>query len=116
MWEKREICAGIRVILTHIGDRRNRHEVRLREEASIGRDSLCSIVVQGDPTVSGVHCRLIRHGMDVAVEDLHCKNGTAVNGKRISGITGLHSEDVLALGATRMRVEIIRDKRDEPCA
>ena len=109
MWEKREICAGIRVILTHIGDRRNRHEVRLREEASIGRDSLCSIVVQGDPTVSGVHCRLIRHGMDVAVEDLHSKNGTAVNGKRISGITGLHSEDVLALGATRMRVEIIRD-------
>ena len=109
MWEMRESCSGIRVILTHIGDRRNRHEVRLREEASIGRDSLCSIVVQGDPTVSGVHCRLIRQGLDVAVEDLHSKNGTAVNGKRICGTVRLHSEDVLALGATRMRVEIIRE-------
>ena len=109
MWEMCESCSGIRVILTHIGDRRNRHEVRLREEASIGRDSLCSIVVQGDPTVSGVHCRLIRQGLDVAVEDLHSKNGTAVNGKRICGIVRLHSEDVLALGATRMRVEIIRE-------
>jgi len=108
MWEPRESCSEQRIILTDVEDRRKRYEVRLRGEASMGRDSLCTLVLQGDPTVSGLHCRLIRQGPHVIVEDLHSRNGTAVNGKRILKTSVLQTEDVLALGATRLRVEIVK--------
>lgn len=63
---------------------------------SIGRDKSCDVYVN-DPTVSHQHAKIYTF-FDVSyVEDLHSRNGTYVNGKRIEKHT-LHHGDVVKIG------------------
>jgi DNA-binding winged helix-turn-helix (wHTH) protein len=68
-------------------------------ENFIGRDSACLIVLAG-PQVSRRHARVdVSSSCDVAtVHDLGSKNGTAVNGERITSPRTLVDGDVIEVG------------------
>ena len=73
------------------------------EAITIGRRSDCDVVIE-DATVSRHHARLRRRPSGTwLVEDLHSKNGTAVNGVPIAGPTRIEAGDVLGFGARAMR-------------
>lgn len=97
---------GMIIILTDTKDPGKRYQARLQDEIMIGRDSLCSIVISNDRTISGNHCRLMQMNGQVLAEDLNSRNGTSINGSRIAGAAPLHSGDELKLGSTRLKVEI----------
>src|SRR5262245_11213107 len=62
----------------------------------IGRASSCDIVID-DPTVSRIHAEFLYTDNQLAIKDAGSKNGTFLNGKRISDSTAI-AEDHLALG------------------
>jgi hypothetical protein len=59
-----------------------------------------------DPGVSRIHARLTFDLGTWWVEDLGSSNGTFLNGKTISGVTALATDDTLQVGATTLRVQI----------
>ena len=97
---------GVLLTLTDVNDPGRRFRVTLRSEVTIGRDSLCTVVISQDRTVSAMHCRIIRLGDDVLIEDLRSHNGTVVNGRQIRAGSWLHTGDVIELGRTILKVTI----------
>ena len=79
---------------------------RLGEQASltIGRSSGCDIRLAWDDRVSGVHAGidLIGHEWTI-VDDGLSRNGTFLNGERITGRRRLRDGDTLVLGSTSFR-------------
>jgi len=69
---------------------------------SVGRDPLCTIVLQ-DPKVSRIHCEIQRADGGYVLIDRNSTNGTFVNGVKISRHT-LAPGDVILLGETEFRV------------
>jgi pSer/pThr/pTyr-binding forkhead associated (FHA) protein len=57
-------------------------------------------VLTADQFVSTVHARVFRRGDDVFVEDLGSRNGTFVNGERISATTKIRRGDRVQFGET----------------
>jgi pSer/pThr/pTyr-binding forkhead associated (FHA) protein len=74
----------------------------------IGRrtDSDCSLSL---PFVSRRHCRFVRIGDEVLVQDLKSRNGTFVNGKRVSHPLPVQDGDELVLGHCSFRVSMVHD-------
>lgn len=68
-----------------------------------GRDSECSVVIDAN-TVSRQHARITVLSGTATIEDLDSKNGTQINGLRISKPTRLAIEDEVALGKEVLRV------------
>jgi DNA-binding MarR family transcriptional regulator len=69
----------------------------------IGREDGCDLSLEDDEEVSRLHAVLERIGQDwVLVDDGLSRNGTYVNGTRISGRTRLRDGDVLRVGQTSM--------------
>jgi len=68
-----------------------------------GRDPECSVVIDAD-TVSRRHARITVISGVATVEDLDSKNGTHVNGVRISTATRLAIGNALALGTELLRL------------
>ena len=66
-------------------------------DVTFGRSRGATIVVEHEK-VSRLHTRVRRtdHGIDV--EDLGSRNGTRVNGERITGVHQVHSGDEIAIG------------------
>jgi ABC transport system ATP-binding/permease protein len=60
----------------------------------IGRADTCNVVVP-DPVVSSVHCRVSQRGNQFLIEDLDSRNGTFVNGSRLTP----HKPAPIAYGA-----------------
>ena len=60
----------------------------------IGRGAECDVVIP-DRQISRHHARLVRTPRGIVVEDLGSKNGTHVNGSRISSQTLLQDGDVI---------------------
>ena len=72
----------------------------------VGRDPEADLVLE-DPTVSGRHARVTSDGGgQITVFDLGSKNGTAVNGERITR-TGLLPGDQVDIGATVLSLELV---------
>jgi ABC-type multidrug transport system ATPase subunit len=63
----------------------------------VGSSAECDVVV-AKSTVSRRHCRLTLAGITWHVEDLDSRNGTWVNGVRISSITAVAPNDRVTLG------------------
>ncbi|MCC7138010.1 MAG: FHA domain-containing protein [Planctomycetes bacterium] len=59
------------------------------------------------PTVSRRHCRLLREGHGVVVEDLSSRVGTFVNGRRVEGKVALVDGDRLTVGEVALAVRIV---------
>ena len=78
-------------------------ELRDGQEAVLGRDSsLCHVHLPSD-NISRQHSRIRREGGRVLVEDLHTKNGTRVNGKRVADAE-VHPGDVIKIATYEISV------------
>jgi DNA-binding response OmpR family regulator len=66
----------------------------------LGRATDCDLIV-ADPRVSRRHTELRRSGAGFLLTDLGSKNGTYLNGQRISQPLPLRGGDVIELGAAR---------------
>lgn len=73
----------------------------------VGRDQECEVVLN-DTSVSRRHARLAVKGPSVIVEDLGSKNGTHVNGKRITKPTAIESGDEITFGSVKTSIEYSR--------
>jgi serine phosphatase RsbU (regulator of sigma subunit)/pSer/pThr/pTyr-binding forkhead associated (FHA) protein len=69
-----------------------------KERLVIGRDAECDLVLDTD-LVSRAHARLIRQDSAWRIEDLKSRNGTFLNGLRISAPTALADGDRIGLSA-----------------
>ncbi|GEM_PF-2911031 len=67
----------------------------------IGREPSNDIVLSGDTHVSRYHAEIVREGAGFIIRDLGSKNGTLVNGSRISQHR-LVNGDVIQIGSTRI--------------
>jgi sigma-B regulation protein RsbU (phosphoserine phosphatase) len=71
------------------------------EKITAGRASSCDIPL-GDQYSSGCHVAFVRKDRGYAVQDLGSKNGTYVNGRRISGEVSLNRGDEILVGETKI--------------
>src|SRR5688500_16905306 len=72
-----------------------------RDRISFGRAEGNDVALDWDPQASRSHAQLERIGTDWAlVDDGLSRNGSTVNGKRVSGRSPLRDEDVVRLGRT----------------
>ena len=76
-----------------------------QERTLIGRAEHCDVCLD-DTTVSGDHLEIARHGQALVATDLGSRNGTLLNGQRLTRSVRLADGDTLALGGCRMRVEL----------
>jgi pSer/pThr/pTyr-binding forkhead associated (FHA) protein len=75
-----------------------------QEELTIGRGSGCDVQLPWDDRVSRVHVGLHRVGPDWAlVDDGLSRNGTYLNGERLTGRRRLRDGDTFVLGSTSFR-------------
>ena len=68
----------------------------------IGSDEESADLLLEDRTVSGLHARLDRIGATWLLIDLGSRNGTAVNGERLTGQRRIRSGEEIHLGQTRL--------------
>ncbi len=94
--------AGHPFVLWRDGDGRQRIvDLGERRGATVGRGASCEIVLAGDGEVSRTHAELELIGEEWAVtDDGLSRNGTFVNGVRISGRRRLADGDVVRCGTT----------------
>ena len=72
-------------------------------------------VVVGDPMVSRRHCAIVvRPDLHCEVHDTASRNGTYVNGERVTAPTALRSGDALELGCCRLVLIRADDPGDAP--
>ena len=64
-----------------------------------------------DGTVSGEHARITTQGGECYLEDLRSRNGTFVNGQRITERAALRPGDVVAFGEVQVRFEADQARR-----
>jgi two-component system, NtrC family, response regulator AtoC len=101
---------GSAYLLVFDGDSSRIHELPPNGLVIIGRDATSGIVL-ADETVSRSHAKVTVVGGDAQIEDLDSRNGTSINGERITGARLLVSGDTIGIcGATltfhsRVRVE-----------
>jgi pSer/pThr/pTyr-binding forkhead associated (FHA) protein len=74
-------------------------------EITVGRGGGCALVLADDHYASTVHARIFRRGKDLYVDDLESRNGTYVNGKRITTTTRLRRNDRVQFGQTVCEVQ-----------
>ena len=89
--------------------------VRLEEgeTKTLGRGSQADITLS-DAVVSRVHCRVRIEGGACYVQDMGSRNGTSVNGRRVTEEVRLADEDALGIGTELAEVRITPDtRRDE---
>src|SRR5690349_13420161 len=74
-------------------------------EVTFGRTRVATVMVDSE-RISRLHARVTRTGDRVTVEDLGSRNGTRVNGARITGPTALSSGDQIEIGPATAVVTI----------
>jgi pSer/pThr/pTyr-binding forkhead associated (FHA) protein/S1-C subfamily serine protease len=90
-------------------DLATRDATEIRDEvARLGRSPECTVVIEGASAgvVSGVHAELrYTHG-EWLLTDLASRNGTFLNGRRLSGPAALRIGDLITLGETGPRLSV----------
>jgi len=84
------------VIVWLDGSLSNPHWVVDRAEMLLGRDESCDIVIPVRQ-ISRQHLRIVTEGGSAVVEDLRSKNGTWVNGYRLTGMRELEDGDEIRI-------------------
>ncbi|MGZ7031287.1 MAG: FHA domain-containing protein, partial [Thermoanaerobaculia bacterium] len=93
--------------LTPDGDIGNVYPL-MEDECTIGREASNKIVIP-DGSVSSNHARITRSVEGFFLEDLQSRNGTYVNGEKISQKTKLSDNDLVRLGKVIMTFNIATD-------
>jgi len=81
-------------LIAQTGPRQGERWLLQRDQFLIGRGAECDIAIP-DRQISRHHVRLLRTPEGIVVEDLGSKNGTHVNGARISEPTLLQDGDII---------------------
>ncbi len=84
------------VIVWLDGSLSNPHWVVDRAEMLLGRDESCDIVIPVRQ-ISRQHLRILMEGGSAVIEDLKSKNGTWVNGYRLTGMRELEDGDEIRI-------------------
>jgi len=95
-----EITPRAFVVVDHLEDaERGSQVIDLPDgvDVTFGRSRSATVQVDHDG-VSRIHARIRRSGGAIEVEDLGSRNGTSVNGERITGVRALSSGDEISLG------------------
>ena len=74
-------------------------------EITIGRDASCTITIDNDAFVSGLHARVFDLDGQPMVEDLDSTNGSFLNGNRLQGMRLLHRGDRIQVGYTVLEAQ-----------
>ena len=77
------------------------------EEVTVGRAPGCGVPIDYDSYSSSLHARLFRLQGDLWAEDLGSTNGTWVNTIRIDDRTKLQKGDLLQIGGTVLKAELL---------
>lgn len=81
----------------------------LANEVTIGRETTCTIPLAADSAVSRRHARFVwLQGLPM-IEDLGSRNGTFLNGARITQARPVSSGDEVRIGSEVFRVEAVLD-------
>lgn len=83
------------------------YSVQLTKSAKLGRAPNCELTIDDDVEISGQHAILHWTDGKLQVRDLKSTNGTSVNGVPIHNDYPLRSGDLLLLGRTELRVELL---------
>lgn len=78
----------------------------------IGRSKECQLCV-GSTAISRKHCLISRHEARVTAQDLGSRNGTYVNGKKLSEEVELESGDQLMVGPLKFQLTISAGIKNE---
>lgn len=81
------------------------------QRITLGRDETNQICLIDDDAVSGMHAVIERYSSGWALRDLGSRNGTFVNGERVTGERPLHNHDQIQIGNTRL---VFRDPDSRP--
>lgn len=76
-----------------------------KDEFLIGRSQKCHLCA-GSSSVSRQHCAITRKGATVSIKDLGSRNGTVVNGEKITGEVELSSGDEIGIGTLKLLMTI----------
>jgi hypothetical protein len=77
----------------------------LGSEITVGRDPSCTISIDGDTFVSGLHLRIYDADGQPMVEDLGSTNGSFHNGSKLVGARLLHPGDRIQVGYTVLEAQ-----------
>lgn len=83
------------------------YSLRLAKSAKLGRAANCELTIDDDVEISGQHAILHWTDGKLQVRDLKSTNGTSVNGVPIHNDYPLRSGDLLLVGRTELRVELL---------
>ena len=72
---------------------------------TIGREPHSTIVIADDAYVSGHHATVSTGGDSVVIDDAGSKNGTYLNGTRITNQRTVHTGDRIQIGATVLEAQ-----------
>ncbi len=84
-----------------------RRDYEGRPPFEVGRGRELDLVLR-DPEVSRRHARFESQNGIVYVEDLHSRNGTFLNGRRVAESIEVRDGDAVDVGTTRLLVQSIR--------
>ncbi len=90
-----------------IVERSGRRPLQVRPPVEIGRSKDVGVAVN-DPEVSRQHARLSSYDGVVYVEDLRSRNGTFLNGRRVTEAIEVREGDEIDIGTTRLVVTSVR--------
>ena len=76
-------------------------DVEVREALVMGRGHTCDLTLD-DERASRCHCKVYRHGADYFVRDLHSKNGTRLNGRKVTFARLMYGDEI-GVGRTSIR-------------
>lgn len=90
--------------LTVIVDNKEVQRLPLTAGITLGRSLDCDVWLD-DPRLSRTHCRLepALEGDGFVIIDLNSRNGTYVNGKRVTSRQPLHHRDVIMIGRAQVK-------------
>ncbi len=78
-----------------------------------GRSLSCDIAIPDDPLLSKEHCRILGSPGEVRIRDGGSRNGTLINGKRITDSV-VHDDDIVTAGSSQARVRRLRHVPQHP--
>jgi hypothetical protein len=77
-------------------------------DLTVGRAPDNTVKVTNDRQISALHCTLSPEGKSILVKDAGSRNGTRINGVPIADFLHAESGDVLGIGRTEIRMQILR--------
>lgn len=68
-------------------------------------------VISDDPRTSKLHCAIISNAGKLYLKDMGSRNGTYLNGKKITKPIVLQKEDIIGIGETQIEIKkVLREK------